>query len=111
MSPRIAPMHVHCEFTTVECREPLLELCSGDNGSRLLNIEVKCSHLRAKTGRISGHLPTEHGGNWPEGSTESAPVIKFCLEGSIKPESPWLVPLQGRKMPENGWKSVIHLFC
>ncbi len=60
MSPRIAPMHVHCEFTTVECREPLLELCSGDNGSRLLNIEVKCSHLRAKTGRISGHLPTEH---------------------------------------------------
>src|SRR5258708_6972302 len=35
----------------------------------------------------------------------------FCLEGSIKPESPWLVPLQGRKMPENGWKSVIHLFC
>jgi len=61
MSPRIAPMHVHCEFTTVECREPLLELCSGDNGSRLLNIEVKCSHLRAKTGRISGHLPTEHG--------------------------------------------------
>ena len=57
MSPRIAPMHVHCELTTVECREPLLELCSGDNGSRLLNIEGKCSHVRAKTGRISGHLP------------------------------------------------------
>src|SRR5260370_16915912 len=80
MSPRIAPMHVHCEFTTVECREPLLELCSGDNGSRLLNIEVKCSHLRAKTGRISGHLPTEHVVNFPEGSTESPPLIKFCLE-------------------------------
>jgi len=47
-------MHVHCELTTVECREPLLELCSGDNGSRLLNIEGKCSHVRAKTGRISG---------------------------------------------------------
>ena len=33
------------------------------------------------------------------------------LEGSIKPESPWLVPLQRRKMSGNEWKFVIHLFC
>ena len=50
------------------------------------------------------------GGNWPECSTESTPVLEFCAEYSNTSELLWLVPLQGRKMPGNEWKFVLHLF-
>jgi hypothetical protein len=49
-------------------------------------------------------------GNLAECSTESAPMIGFLAQGSIKPEPSWLVPLRKPKMPENERKSVQHLF-
>jgi hypothetical protein len=45
------------EFPIVACRDPLLEPCSGDADSLLLNIRVKCLSFRAKPAHISGHLP------------------------------------------------------
>jgi hypothetical protein len=56
----------------------------------------------------SRHLP-EPAGNWAECSTESAPMLEFLAQGSIKAEPPWLVPLPERKIPRNEWKFVIHL--
>ncbi len=38
------------------------------------------------------------------------PQVCSCLQGSIKLELPWLVPLQRRKMPEREWKFVMPLF-
>jgi hypothetical protein len=49
-------------------------------------------------------------GNLTEGLTESASMIEFGLQGSIKAEPLWLVPLSERDMPGNEWKFVIHLF-
>jgi hypothetical protein len=37
-------------------------------------------------------------------------MIEFGLQGSIKAEPLWLVPLSERDMPGNEWKFVIHLF-
>ena len=45
------------EFPIVACRDPLLEPCSGDADSLLLNIRVKCLSFMAKAAHISGHLP------------------------------------------------------
>jgi hypothetical protein len=53
----------------------------------LLNIQGKCAHLRAKTVDVSGHLPSGSPylvGNWAESSTESASMIEFWAEDSIK---------------------------
>jgi len=58
----------------------------------------------------SGQLPLcFQGGKWAECSTESALMIEFLAQGSIKPKPPWLVPLPERKMPRNEWKSGMHL--
>ena len=48
-------------------------------------------------------------GNLVEGSTESASMLEFLAQGSIKAEPPWLVPLRERNMPRNDWKFVLHL--
>jgi len=37
-------------------------------------------------------------------------MIEFGLQGSIKAEPLWLVPLSERNMPGNEWKSVWHFF-
>src|SRR5712692_7232928 len=61
-----------------------------------------CSHF-------SGHLPaaSELHGNCAEGSTESASMIEFCVQGSIKAEPPWFVPLPERNILANRWKSAL----
>jgi len=47
-------------------------------------------------------LSTLHAdGNWAEGSTESASMIEFLAQGSIKAEPPWFVPLPVRKIPDH----------
>jgi hypothetical protein len=53
---------------------------------RVLKIEGKCSCLRAKAAHISGHLPLVAiaSGNLAEYSTESASMIEFFAEGSMK---------------------------
>src|SRR5216684_106155 len=80
----------------------------------LLKIRGNCSCLRAKVAHLVGHLPAYsrcvETGKCPEGSTESPPMIEFGLQGSIKAEPLWLVPLSERNMPGNEWKSVWHLF-
>src|SRR5262245_40424432 len=57
--PEEATISAPCchEFPIVEHRDPLLEPCSGDADSLLLNIQVKCLSCRAKAAHISGHLP------------------------------------------------------
>jgi hypothetical protein len=78
----------------------------------LLTIEGKCSPFRAFTSwlhELDVMLQSSHG-NLAECSTESAPILEFLAQCSIKPEPPWLVPLRKPKMPVNEWKPVLRLF-
>ena len=49
------------EFTTTAHNNLLLERFFRLSMVVLLNIEVKCSHLRAKLAKVSGHLPSVKG--------------------------------------------------
>ncbi len=78
---------------------------SAHDSRQVLTFQGKsCSHFASFT------RTREVVGKYPEGSTESASMIEFCVQGSIKAEPLWLVPLSERSMPGNEWKSVWHLF-
>ncbi|HCF86774.1 MAG TPA: hypothetical protein DEV72_16440 [Ktedonobacter sp.] len=76
----------------------------------LLNIEVKCSHLRAKLVKVSGHLPSVKGhGKLAEGSDKLAPRIGFWAQDLDKKNFLRLRPLRERKFQGKKPKSFVHL--
>jgi hypothetical protein len=67
----------HGEFTTIECREPLLERFLRWSMVVLSNIQGKCACLRAKTVNVSGHLPLAHENNcW---TNHQFPIRRYRL--------------------------------
>ena len=75
-----------CEFTSFEHREPLMERVFGHRIVGLLDIRAKIPSFESKRAHSSRKLPITHlRGNWAECSTESASIIGFWVQGSIKP--------------------------
>ena len=101
------------EFTKTVRNDSLLERFSQTLNGRFpwFRSNSHPSVQNRSTLQLIYHKGQGGSGNWPECSTEFTSMLEFCLQGSSKQESPWLVPLQGRKMPGNEWKFVIHLFC